>query len=52
MTFAAYYEGGVRDRFWIAPAGLTLAEARKQRASKFYKTRWGVQQALNRKEGK
>jgi hypothetical protein len=45
---ALYYEGGTRDRHWVAPAGLGIVEAKRQRVSKSYKTRWGAQQALAR----
>jgi hypothetical protein len=45
-----YYEGGTRDRHWVAPVGLSLSESYKQRVSKPYKTKWHAQQALARIE--
>jgi hypothetical protein len=42
-----YYEGGTRDRFWLAPAGLGLEEAWKQReGGKSYKIREGARRGL------
>jgi len=45
---AVYYEGGTVDRFWVAPAGLGIAEAKRQRIGKLHKTRWPAQQAMAR----
>jgi hypothetical protein len=41
-----YYEGGTVDRFWLAPAGLSLDEARRRREGRLYRTREGVMRAL------
>jgi hypothetical protein len=46
--YQVYYEGGTVDRHWVAPAGLSLAEARKRRIGILYKTAWGAQQKLVR----
>jgi hypothetical protein len=35
-----------RDQFWIAPEGLGIREARKQRVSPYYKTRSGAVRGL------
>lgn len=50
MMLAVYYLGGTEDRFFVAPAGLSIAEARKQRVSRWYKTEWGARQAQVSKE--
>lgn len=41
-----YYEGGAFDRHWLAPRGLGITEAMKQRVGKLYKTREGARRAL------
>lgn len=47
---AIYYEGGTVDRHWLAPAGLSLTDAKKQRASPLYKTRAGAMRALDARQ--
>jgi hypothetical protein len=44
---ALYYEGGTVDRHWLAPKGLSLTEAKKQRVGKLYRTRWPAMRALS-----
>lgn len=41
-----YYEGGSVNRFWLAPAGLSLSEAKKQRVGRRLKTREGARRSL------
>jgi hypothetical protein len=48
LDLDVYYEGGTVDRHWVAPAGLGIAEAKRQRIGKRYKTREGARQALVR----
>jgi hypothetical protein len=45
---AVYYEGGTRDRYFLAPEGLGLGEALRQRASRWYKTPDGARKAMLR----
>lgn len=45
---AVYYEGGTRDRYFLAPEGLGLGDALRSRKSRWYKSRHGVWQALLR----
>lgn len=48
VSLALYYEGGTTDRWWIAPAGLTLTDAKAQRIGTLYKTEWSARDRLNR----
>lgn len=40
-----------RDRFWVAPAGLGIVEAKKQRIGNYYKTRCGATAKMVRLDG-
>ena len=46
-----YYEGGTYNRFWLAPAGLSLGEAKKQRVGTLYRTRWPAMKAFAEQDG-
>lgn len=46
QELAIYYEGGTVDRHWLAPAGLGISEAKKQRESPLYRTSEGARRAL------
>lgn len=41
-----YYEGGTVDRHWLAPAGLGIREAKRQRQGPRYESREGARRAL------
>lgn len=46
MELKIYYEGGNRDRHWVAPSGLGLAESRRQRIGRMYRTQEGARRRL------